>query len=105
MQLNFVPGNILMLRRPSPRCREMVLLRARKATCVLSRTIEAIYEGGVFRPLSAVPDVPDGTRVVLTVGKPLIKAALMKIASSLSAEDAEEMMREIREGRRVEGDW
>ncbi len=72
---------------------------------VLSRNVEAIYEGGVFRPLTAVSEVPEGTRVLLTVRKPLDKDALRKVAGSVSAEDAEEMMRAIREGRRVEGDW
>ena len=55
--------------------------------------------------MTAVPEVPDGTRVLLTVRKPLDKDALRKVAGSLSAEDAEEMMLAIREGRRVEGDW
>ncbi|HOW19856.1 MAG TPA: antitoxin family protein [Phycisphaerae bacterium] len=71
----------------------------------MSRTVEAIYEGGVFRPLTGVPEVPDGSRVLLTVRKPVDKDALRKAVGSLSAEDAEEMMRVIREGRRVEGDW
>ena len=71
----------------------------------MSRTVEAIYEGGVFRPLSAVSEVPEGTRVLLTVRKPLDKDALRKVAGSLSVEDAEAMMHSIREGRRVEGDW
>ncbi len=71
----------------------------------MNRTVEAIYEGGVFRPLTAVPEVPDGARVLLTVRKPADRDALRRTAGSLSAEDAEEMMRAIREGRRVEGDW
>jgi hypothetical protein len=49
--------------------------------------------------------VSDGTRVLLTVRKPLDKDALRKLAGSFSPEDAEEMMHAIREGRRVEGDW
>ncbi len=72
---------------------------------VLSRTVEAIYAGGVFRPLAAVPEVPDGSRVLLTVRKALDKEALKRVAGSLPHEDGEEMMRAIREGRRVEGDW
>ena len=71
----------------------------------MTRTVEAIYEGGVFRPLTAVSEVSEGTRVLLTVRKPLDKEALRKVAGSLPAEDAEEMMQAIREGRRVEGDW
>lgn len=71
----------------------------------MSRTVEAIYEGGVFRPLTTVPEVPDGTHVLLTVRKPVDKDTLRKVAGSLSAEDAEELMHVIREGRRVEGDW
>ena len=71
----------------------------------MSRVLEAIYEGGVFRPLTAVPEVPDGARVLLTVRKPSDKEALRKLSGSLSVEDAEEMMHTIREGRRVEGDW
>jgi len=39
------------------------------------------------------------------VRKPLNKHALRKLAGCLSVEDGEEMMRAIREGRRVEGDW
>jgi predicted DNA-binding antitoxin AbrB/MazE fold protein len=77
----------------------------RKVRWLLSRTVAAIYEGGVFRPLTAVPEVSDGTRVLLTVRKALDKDALRKVAGTLPAEDAEEMMRTIREGRRVEGDW
>lgn len=71
----------------------------------MSRTLEAIYEGGVFRPLTAVSEVPDGARVLLTVRKPSDKDALRKLSGSLSVEDAQEMMHTIREGRRVEGDW
>jgi predicted DNA-binding antitoxin AbrB/MazE fold protein len=67
--------------------------------------VEAIYEGGVFRPLTAVPEVRDGTRVLLTVRKPLDKNALRKLAGSLSLEDGEEMRQAIRKGRRVEGSW
>jgi predicted DNA-binding antitoxin AbrB/MazE fold protein len=77
----------------------------RKARWPLTRTVEAIYEGGVFRPLTAVSEMPEGTRVVLTVRKPLDKEALRKTAGSLPAEDADEIMHAIREGRRVEGDW
>lgn len=71
----------------------------------MTRTVEAIFEGGVFRPLAGVPEVPEGTRVLLTVRKPLDKDALKRTAGSLSAEDANDMMNAIREGRRVEGDW
>lgn len=71
----------------------------------MTRTVEAIFEGGVFRPLAGVPEVPEGTRVLLTVRKPLDKDALKRTAGSLSAEDANDMMNAIRGGRRVEGDW
>lgn len=71
----------------------------------MSRAVEAIYEGGVFRPLGAVPEVPEGTRVLLTVRKPSDKEAIRRLAGTLPSEDAEQMMRSIREGRRVEGDW
>ena len=68
----------------------------------MTRAIEAIYERGVFRPLGAVPEVSEGSRVLLTVRKPVDKAALRKLAGSVSAEDAERMQQAITEGRRVE---
>jgi predicted DNA-binding antitoxin AbrB/MazE fold protein len=75
------------------------------ARCAMSRTVQAVYEKGVFRPLGTVPEVREGSRVELTIRKPLDKQALRRLIGTLPAEDADAIMQAIKEGRRVEGDW
>lgn len=71
----------------------------------MSIEIEAVFENGVFRPTSSVPGLDERDRVILTVRKRPNLKKLRSVCGSLSPEEAEEMMRLIREGRRVEGDW
>lgn len=71
----------------------------------MSRTVRAVYEHGVFRPVEPVPEFPENATVLLTVRKPLDREALDKLAGTLSAEDAAELERTTRELRRVEGEW
>ena len=59
----------------------------------------------MFRPLGTVSEITEGARVLLTIRKPLDKDALRTLAGTLSAEDAEQMMQAVKEGRRVEGTW
>ena len=54
-------------------------------------TIDAVYQGGVFRPVSP-PDLPEGTRVQLTIDaadapkqQPLTGEALMELIRSIAA--------------------
>ncbi len=68
-------------------------------------SIEAVFEKGVFRPLEKVPDLGEGSHVLLLVHKPLDRRRLRELAGSISPEDAREMMRIVTEGRRVEGEW
>jgi len=69
----------------------------------MSKPIRPIFENGVFRPIEPIPNYGEGSRVVITVQKPLDKEALRAFRGTLSAEEAEEMNRVIQEGRRVEG--
>jgi predicted DNA-binding antitoxin AbrB/MazE fold protein len=64
--------------------------------------VQAIYENGLFRPVGPVPELAERTAVTLTIRKPLNREALRALRGSLSPEEAEEMSRWIREGRRVE---
>lgn len=67
--------------------------------------VRAIYEKGLFRPLTPVPELAERCEVLLTIEKPIDLKALQKIRGCVSAEEAEKMQQLIREGRRVEGDW
>ena len=71
----------------------------------MSLTVPAIYEGGVFKPTCPITDLGESTSVILTIRKPLDLEALRTLRGTLSPEEAEEMMRVIQEGRRVEGTW
>jgi predicted DNA-binding antitoxin AbrB/MazE fold protein len=70
----------------------------------MSRTVKAIFENGVFRPIEPVPDFGEKSTVLLTIRKPLDRDALHALAGTLPDEDAEEMMRVTKEGRRVDRD-
>lgn len=68
------------------------------------KKIKAIYENGVFRPIGPMPDYGEGDRVILSISAPVDREAWKEFRGMLSPEEAVEMMRLIREGRRVEGD-
>jgi len=58
--------------------------------------IEAIYEGGVFRPLKPIrPSIPEGTRVRLIV-KPSVKELLDAFEGVEAKEDVDEVFSELR---------
>jgi predicted DNA-binding antitoxin AbrB/MazE fold protein len=58
----------------------------------MSLVIPAIYENGVFRPVAPVPDLADGTSVVLTVQD--VKSAETEGAKrSLSSKEIREFIR------------
>lgn len=71
----------------------------------MSIIVQAIYENGLFRPVGPVPELAEHAVVTLTIRKPLDREALRALRGSLSPEEADEMSRWIREGRRVEGAW
>jgi predicted DNA-binding antitoxin AbrB/MazE fold protein len=61
----------------------------------MTHAVEAIYEGGVFRPLSPVPTLADQARVVLTVETKIASNPLARCIGILPDEDAREMMAAI----------
>lgn len=69
----------------------------------MKKTLEAVYENGVFRPLKRPEGLAEHRRVTLTVTAEEAPSSLADIAGSISADDAREM-REIveREFERVD---
>ena len=62
----------------------------------MTRTVEAIFENGVFRPLEPLPELSDGATVHISVDVPVDRLArLRRCAGILPAEDAAEMLRVI----------
>ena len=66
-------------------------------------TLDAVYEGGGFRPLKPPTGLAEHRRVTLTVSAAEVPASLADLAGSVSPEDAQDM-REIieREFERVD---
>jgi len=66
----------------------------------MSETIEAIYEKGVFRPVTPV-DLPEGTRVFIeTKALPIETEAQLReqlIADGASPEDADKILENFRQ--------
>ena len=69
----------------------------------MKKTLEAVYENGVFRPLKRPDGLAEHRRVMLTVTAEEAPSSLADSAGSISADDAREM-REIieREFERVD---
>lgn len=69
----------------------------------MKKTLEAVYENGVFRPLKRPEGLAEHRRVMLTVTAEEAPSSLADSAGSISADDAREM-REIieREFERVD---
>lgn len=62
------------------------------------KTVEAIYEGGILRPLSPIKGLKKHQRVIITVEKPLKKKhPLAGLCGILPDEDAKEMLSAIEE--------
>ena len=61
------------------------------------RTVDAIYENGVLRPLSPLDWLPEHGRVRLTVAVEGDKHPLGPCIGSMPDDDAEEMSRIVRE--------
>ncbi|MFZ1082505.1 MAG: antitoxin family protein [Candidatus Kryptoniota bacterium] len=72
----------------------------------MTRTIEAIYEDKVLKPLSALEGLKDHQRVEVSVYVPPPKEGLSKLVGTLSASEAEEMKATIdREFERIDNEW
>lgn len=69
----------------------------------MKKTLEAVYENGVFRPIKRPVGLAEHGRVMLTVTAEEAPVSLVDSAGSISADDAQEM-REIieREFERVD---
>jgi predicted DNA-binding antitoxin AbrB/MazE fold protein len=69
----------------------------------MKETLEAVYENGVFRPLTRPEGIAEHRQVTLTVSAEEKPSSFADLAGRISPEDAEEM-REIveREFERVE---
>ncbi len=69
----------------------------------MSSSLEAVYENGVFRPLTQPEGIPEHARVLLTIAVEAHARSLADLAGRISADDAAEM-REIvdREFERVD---
>ena len=73
----------------------------------MKETLEAVYEDGVFKPLSTPAGIREHRRVTLTVTETIAPGTLADLHGVISPEDAAEM-REIveREFERVDPrDW
>jgi predicted DNA-binding antitoxin AbrB/MazE fold protein len=63
----------------------------------VTKTLEAVYENGVFRPLERPEGMPEHRQVMLTVTAQYQPSSLADLAGRISADDAQEM-RAIIEG-------
>ena len=60
----------------------------------MSKTIEAVYENGVLRPLSPIKGLKKHQKVLITLGKPLKeKHPLAGLCGILPDKDAAEMLK------------
>ncbi len=72
----------------------------------MTRTVEAIYEDKVLKPLSPLEGLQDHQRVEISVYVPPPKEGLSKLIGTLSAQEAEEMKATIaREFERIDNEW
>ena len=61
----------------------------------MQTTVEAIYSGGLLRPLAAIEGIAENQRVTVTVTAPAAPNPLAGWTGGLSDQDAEEMIRTI----------
>jgi predicted DNA-binding antitoxin AbrB/MazE fold protein len=76
----------------------------------MPRSVNAIFENGVFRPVDPVEGLLDGAEVSLTISPKMVhapfaastvdRAAIEQADKSLSPEETAEMLRLLEEGRR-----
>lgn len=73
----------------------------------MRETLEAVYENGVFRPLTRPEGLAEHRRVMLTVTAAEAPTSLSGVAGSLSPDDAREMCDIVeREFERIDpGEW
>jgi len=57
----------------------------------MKKTVEAVYENGVFRPLKYPEGIAEHRQVTLTVTAQEQPSSLADLAGRISADDAEEM--------------
>lgn len=64
----------------------------------MPKTIEAVFEGGVFRPLSPIKGLKKHQKVSITLQKPIKKKhPLEGLCGILPDEDAAEMLKAVEE--------
>jgi len=72
----------------------------------MPRTIEAIYEDNVLKPLTPIEGLQEHERVVVVLCHRPAKEALRELAGTLTHEEAEAMQKLIdEEFERIEGEW
>jgi len=59
----------------------------------MTKTVEAVYENGVFRPLKRPEGIAEHRQVTLTVTAEEQTSSLADLAGRISPDDAEEMRR------------
>ena len=57
----------------------------------MTKTLEAVYENGVFRPLKCPEGIAEHGRVTLTVTSEAQPSSLADLAGRISPDDAQEM--------------
>ena len=57
----------------------------------MTKTLEAVYENGVFRPLERPEGIPEHGHVTLTVMSEAQRSSLADLAGCISPDDAQEM--------------
>jgi len=64
----------------------------------MTQTVEAVYKKGALHPLQPLQGLPENARVRITVeAEPATAHPLERFAGSLSAEEADEMLRLVEE--------
>ncbi len=72
----------------------------------MSRTIEAVYENKVLKPLIPLKGLREHEKVMIIVCLPPDKKKLRKLAGSLTKQEADAMQKLINhEFERIEGEW
>lgn len=62
----------------------------------MTQTLQAVYENGVFRPLSAPEGVPEHAEVTISVKAVPVPGSSRDFVGTMPREDAEEMQEIVR---------
>jgi len=72
----------------------------------MTRTVEAIYEKNVLKPVEPIKGIKEHERVIVILCSHPIKKGLRELVGTLTHEEAEAMQKLIdEEFEKIEGEW